>query len=375
MNKKIFIVLLLKILAFGPSFPQAIEYTKSVDTKTEGVFGWTNHCQTKICYHPVPAELSQQIYAITKKASLGKIIQLRQIDAAEISSNNFRVDLANGHSMLLRRAIRFTDDTQQGKLIKIWQQLEAANINLPHLDDRHTESLPFLVGPDEQKWLMYEFIDANHYLRGSEEEIKNAAREICKMHTVFRTIHQCKPVPHQQKLSLHRFQHLVRLAQESNDEYSQLICNQAAVIEQVIHKVEKYQLPSDEQLIHGDLHPHNMLIGEKFWLVDFDAMKYGHLCSDIAFAMHRLVRQGVFHFGIEQLPKLVDAFVRGYGEKLDFVVLEHAALLQNLNDIEKLLSWRYEKNDFTWSSDIPKKIYGMIEIQQIFSNGVLETFL
>jgi tRNA A-37 threonylcarbamoyl transferase component Bud32 len=67
------------------------------------------------------------------------------------------------------------------------------------------------------------------------------------------------------------------------------------------------------QLIHRDLHPHNVLnLGTRGAILDFDDVALGSAYNDLGYALHAFVRQGCHHYGSSQAAAMTSAFLTGY---------------------------------------------------------------
>lgn len=100
------------------------------------------------------------------------------------------------------------------------------------------------------------------------------------------------------------------------------------------------------QVIHGDLHPHNLLLGNngETVIVDFGNVSYADFLTDVGFALHRLGRQAVvFHEKPwqETLEKAIHAFLGAY--RMENPLEEHEIALVPAH-IDDLLLRKVELN-------------------------------
>jgi len=348
-------------------------------------FGYTNHCRTEICYQLPSLQNISLLQLLVQDHFNASAVVKGQVDAAEVSSNNFYVHI-EGTPLLLRKAVKFNKLEHQQAISELLSYLNKENLPVPQLHAVHTEERPFLEDRLGGKWIAYTFIDAGHYVKGSKDEVKELGATIAKLHRAFQSFAKEHPESPLVKkggtkpfitdaVDVSKLQSLVQTAINAKDKYSELLSQtEQGILNAAMWVQNNKKVQSSEgcaQILHNDLHPHNLLSGDRVTVVDFDTVGWGHPYHDIAFALHRLVRQGVYHQQ-GSMEELRDTFLGAYRSNSDLEVDPQLLQLSALNRCMRSLSWlleeRYTHKRTEWSSDIPKMIAGIEENIQIYNS-------
>ena len=139
-------------------------------------------------------------------------------------------------------------------------------------------------------------------------------------------------------------------------------------ISREIQEINNLNLPF--QVIHYDLHPHNVLFNrnseEISALLDFDPLRYSQRIRDVGFGMHRFSRT----FGLKtegkndlnaDIRERAEDFLQQYlteNQLEDQEVKAIPLLIQDeaLRRVTNILFSHYIKKDTTWSFDLSKQV-------------------
>ena len=127
-----------------------------------------------------------------------------------------------------------------------------------------------------------------------------------------------------------------------------------------------------KQVIHSDLHPHNILMnGDQVdAIIDFDSMRLSQQARDVAFAIYRFGRQFFVDDNSnvkEEAPRLVKLFIDSYGvtKKLSEKEIGLLPILVKDEFLKKILcvlNGVYAESNFAWAKDLGKFLAAIDEI-------------
>lgn len=351
---------------------------------------WTNHCDTQIKFKDVQDRLTfETLIHVSKVFGFGYVVEAGEVLGAEVHSRNYKVLTEDGKTFLLRACLSYQSQQHLTAVLELIRELDELGVGvIPCITSPNGSST---VTVNEELWTAFPFFEAEHYLRGDPPEIYLAAREIGRLHTAFEVVGKKLMQPEitqhfidnqgvipPARLYLDEFIEILELVRSSrlHEPFKACIFETVPVIKDSISVRDGIfnEQSSDRELIqltHNDLHPHNILVrGEEIVILDFDSVRFASLYADTGFAMHRLVRQGAYHQGIEELPQLKREFERGYHEGNPSVLLNPALLLAHtldraLEKIRSVLLSCFQLGRSDWAFDIPKQVHCPGEILRI----------
>jgi Ser/Thr protein kinase RdoA (MazF antagonist) len=303
----------------------------------------------------------------------GKDGDIQRISAgAEKSSNNFRVETDSDVYLLKHSHINNTEDQ------------DLINRAIIYLQDNGVKTstiIPSIAGTSfhltkEGVFCLYDFIEGENF-DGSRTELNNVALEIGRLHKALATIPyeseirklNGSVVSHNRN-SLEKLMKAIKEHGEQTelDSYVLGSLDELDELSQAIVEAKLDCLPS--QIIHYDLHPHNVLFDgsskELLAILDFDPLKYSPMVGDLGFGMHRFARTcgaktekkndvGVDIRGRARL--FLDSYLTE-NELTDEEIRTLPLAIQDktLRTLMLILGNHYLRDDTTWSFDIPKQI-------------------
>jgi len=257
-----------------------------------------------------------------------------QVDEWEQASNNYRVQYRQpggvSREVLLRRHILQSIDSIQTSTAMI-RHLRNYVVPTPAIILANGDRS--FVESDGYYWQMFEFVAGDHF-SGKKDELILAATLIAQMHHAFDVFPD--------KRHIERIDGIIGPLDtaywdsisiiEGVNAFEEFLLEKRVFIREEVARVSGV-LPSESQyeVIHGDLHPYNLLFPEsqQCVILDFGSMCITDQRYDIAMALHRLVRQYVVHQGKpwqETLPEGIRIFLDAYASVDPSVKLEMSFL-------------------------------------------------
>lgn len=309
-----------------------------------------------------------------------------QVDETENASNNFRISvvLRNGLpiTILLRKNIRVSRKRELELLEKTLLFLSSRGIPVPEMiktkgGGYHCQYKGYL-------WQVYKFISGNHY-SGTTRELLSCARGIASLHQTLRSF-PYRALLEQRKhflpsWNLQTLEHIHDYAAKRKE----------TDIDHIFFKNRSFLIPlaretrwhvrkikrGRTQIIHGDLHPHNLICSQEKLtaILDFEMIQRSELLRDVGFALHRLVRQfAVLHdSGIRGVREGYQKFIQSYSaiiplSKHELRHIPHFIRDELLRRITKDFYLYYFKKDarFASSQELQKKIILLKEAEYFF---------
>ncbi len=260
------------------------------------------------------------------------IISIEQVDEAEVNSNNFKVKAEkNGNQVvyLLRRISNNTSRHQAERSCEIMESLAREGVKTPHV--LSSDKNEIIVESDKDKFILFEFISGNHY-RGTEEELRDAGSSIGALDKKLYQLtarykdDEALPFSNEEKkireFSIPIWEDIFEKAEihskkENEGSFgAQLLRHR----DEIISFATGFKTMNVEnfQLVHFDLHPHNLLTDGKKLLaiIDFDSVRYLEKMRAVSYALHRLVRQNIVFNKSSDFPsevkRLKNIFIEAY---------------------------------------------------------------
>jgi Ser/Thr protein kinase RdoA (MazF antagonist) len=352
-----------------------------------GLFLPNNHSQWQIRYRPLEEGRAARIREIVF-AQYGEhidvVTSVEQVDEAEVNSNNFKiVGTKDGKEViyLLRSVPAEREPDALEARVAIMAELERQGVPVPHL-----VAINAPVVEDGRRFLLFNFIDANHY-RGSKEELMSVGRAVAMLDTqllALTPVHQNDPGMHftQEYLEACAFSTAIwqdvfakvkEFTEPETQETAKQLLEQSAQILNYTLWLESQPKPeASQQVAHFDLHPHNFLTDgmNVVAILDFDSLRYTEKMRAFAFAQHRAVRQHLIFEGSDVTTERIDeakaAFRAAYREQGTVsdeeittgpYFMRHEAMMRLAFTMKKFA----QTGELLWKQDLPKQLSVMAE--------------
>ena len=293
------------------------------------------HSKSQVRWKVVSPECSEEVRAVlTECYGVSGVQSVLQVDEWEQASHNYRVAYRKlggaSREVLLRRHILQEIDS-----------IRTSTAMIGHLRN-HAVSTPAIILANGGRsfvesggyyWQMFEFFAGDHF-RGEEGELSKVATLIARMHHAFDVFPDKRNIGSIDAilapLDTTYWNSIPAIAGVSP--FEGFLREKRAFIREEVARVSCV-LPSESQygVIHGDLHPYNLLFSERqeCAILDFGNMCIADQRYDIAMALHRLVRQYVVYQGKpwrETLPEGVRIFLDAYAS-MDLSVMREMNFL------------------------------------------------
>lgn len=326
-----------------------------------------------------------------------EIKEICQLDRPEINSKNFKINLyINGQNrcFLLRKYQILSDLEQIIFYLDKLPLLERGGVKV----SRVVRSLEGHLAVKEQKdiYALFDFIEGD-YFSPNEQGFSMVAKEIAALHSAFYKFDkkQIEAIDSFSKKSK-TYYNVIRSYSEKDlleieaviktkkiDQGDRLVLENLPFIKENIIEVRnklKGPVILRRQIIHSDLHPHNIIMkkNEVAAIIDFDSMRLSERARDIAFAIYRFGRQFLVGCKADDsflvAPRLTKLFINSYNE-IDKISEEEINLMPALIKDEFLLkilfvlNGIYKDGNFLWASDLKKFLAAMQEINYFWPNG------
>jgi len=259
------------------------------------IFDPVGHGATTIRYSSIPSENIHHLAEVLQKGwNLQDLKEIQKIEAYSAArSVNYRITSAERELVLKRSLINSVSMQEfQHQYMKF---LRESGLHIP-------EVIPSSDGTtyseNSELYCLYQFI-GGEYFDGSRDELDSAARNIALLEQVL------KRMPFQEEIKIrkgslihHDYNALEELeksihSSRRNTENELVISVFPTVkkLSSLVMNADLENLPL--QIIHYDLHPHNLLFSEKGEFksfLDFDPMLHSQRIRDVGKALYRLSR-------------------------------------------------------------------------------------
>lgn len=281
-----------------------------------GVFKPNNHSDPRITFQRVSdAQLVSAARRVAPRFGMRDLLGICEPLPRGRSSTNL-VLRGNKEAILLKR-IEITEDVSGSAGI----QATTAKLLVMEEAGRLGGRVPRIIRSDEAGLVLneegglfcaMEFIEGDRF-RGSTEELANAAISVARLHWAMSKITDSGDLP-KKVMNIQELSSLLSRADrelEWSNEFDELLLGNISFLRECLDRSAVISEDDGTRIVHGDLHPHN-IVGNV--IIDFDLIGIGPLTRDIAFALHRLVRQHIVHTNPSDLN---DAVERACGIFLD----------------------------------------------------------
>lgn len=288
---------------------------------------------------------------------------------AEISSNNYRVDV-DDKSYLLKKS-NINNSEEQRIINESIIRCEEVGVPVAHLF-LDVDGKVFWQDSDGEVYCLFDFIDGELF-DGSRRELTEVGSSLGHFLNTLANLPQ-EDIKGLGKINTHHDWDLLEgLLEEAKRNSEGAIAPKTAIQLERIKELSRGlrdfdfgSLPS--QVVHDDLHPHNLIFdktsGKLLAFIDFDSLSYTQRIRSVAFALHRLSR--TYGPGTERKND-VGSHIRDRAKVFLGAYLDSASLYdaevqsiqpilvdEALNRITIILG-RSKKGDNKWVFDIDKQ--------------------
>lgn len=356
------------------------------------IFEPNNHSNWLIKYKSVSSGLGSKIsdLVLSNYSNFVKEIEsVEQFDGTEINSNNFKVvfsDISSQRNQVLVRMHKAFDEQFINAVHEV--MLLLAEGGCPVSSVFPNDNGDYVTRYGSEIFSLYKFMSGGHF-RGSIEEICSTARGLAKFDKVLSVLPESSRLIVLRKESFivddrYTFSEDVwrdifarassRKLSGINDDFDIIILDYSQYI---LESVERcgHELVLPSQLVHSDLHPHNLITDGSSLLaiIDLDSINFWERMRAVSFALHRLIRQYLVNTpgesqSREKVLSIKDLFLDNYCGINSLSHLE-LANVGRLIEHEALRRATYIAKDFyyrdstAWKLGINKQLLSLFEAQ------------
>lgn len=364
----------------------------------DNIFQPNNHSRWAIEFNDVEEAVSGKITRLINShyhhIAL-EVLSVQRFRGTEISSHNYKVKLKGKcddiFCILMRSHKEFGLEFVK-TVIRACDYLSDHGCKTPFIiRDYQLESVVEFEG---ERYTAYRFIEGTQY-QGNVRELISVASELARLDKALLAMGHIMNTemfnkPDQERGRLEEFSREIwedlisrarnRRIKGVGDYFDAVVIDAAGYIFEAIEAMDSFENDSLIQLVHSDLHPHNIITNGQVVLafVDFDSLRFWERMRAVSFAIHRLVLQylvnnNVAIVGCQDVIKFArDVFIANYdtinplSEKETVSVgyfIQHEAL--------RRATW-VAKNFYlngveTWKMAIYKQIRSLLEAKYFIS--------
>lgn len=268
---------------------------------SDNLFGPNVHSQYRVIWKKTDSQTRELLLKLIKKNfSTQEVFDICKIDEWEKMSNNFRITFRNSKQypyVLLRKNILHKTENTLYLIHDIESELSRLAIPIPRVIP--TKQGKIFFSSSGSLWQFFEYIEGSHY-HGSKPELIDCAKSVALLHLAFRKVKLHIPTINTFSPDLNEWNSLLSRQNPSDPFVNRILKkNYKFILEQIrlVKSLEEKSCDFRIQLIHRDLHPHNVLYknGHLVAFFDFGDVTSGQLIRDIGNACHRFVRQYVLY--------------------------------------------------------------------------------
>lgn len=327
----------------------------------------------------------QNVYLSMFDEKLGVIKKIEYYRGLEVNSNNFRVTTHN--KLIFMKRVQFSSEKLKefSKFIDCARYLKQSGCPVPDFLSYKPNQVLY-EGNDGFFWLAMNVISGDHSLSGFDVP-KNLGFEIGKLYRVLKAAPpEFKPLKkwlYCTPKDSENYQLLLQNSEVIYDKFSKKHYDLFQVNKGLIEKSWKECLLKKEALIneqndiiHGDLHPHNILMrnSKLSAFLDLESIVSAPLKVGIAFSLFKLLRQYIVVEGVDALPRALDHFyislTRELGNKhLSYIDLAFFAKAEVLRRIGIILDLTINEDNKVWNKVLSLQINSLREIDFLFKQS------
>lgn len=320
------------------------------------IFGPNNHSKFKIEWLDVDSRIANYVTRLVAEHYGLRAARVRIVDEWGRMSKNYRVDMKDGQSVLVRQNIAINNQETVMSLDKLAIFLADRGIPTPTIVPNKNGNLFTMA--DGHIWQVFEFIAGDHY-RGTKPELLEMAARIGQLHLILKNVDfTINNKSRHHDWNMDQWKEIFKLAKAGENEVDAKVSDCKDFLFEQARLADEYrkkQIEVSIQVIHNDLHPQNTIFegGRLKALLDFEKAHAAELARDIGKACHRFVRQYVVCQGRpwqETLDGGVRAFFEGYigvnpvAEK-DFREISNLLKDELVSMLAKVLGDHYLRNN------------------------------
>ena len=322
------------------------------------------------------SNIKKQIEEFSKNyKNLGKILSTKILEPNNINSNNYVIITKKG-KYVLRKTINDYDPKRLFQMCKILYFLSDNKIKVSH-PIKNQKNIFF---DSKKKFYLTKFYEGK-FFQGTNNEIKDAAKNLALLHKILKKNkikYNFKPHSKYFKIltikELKKIQKIIKNKKdidsfdEKVSENADYLMKQSKIDFKYSNVIKKLHVK--KQLIHGDLHPKNVIFSKNKVIVilDFNSMKNGLKIEDVAFASFRFASSHTSD--PKKIMILMEKFLLTYinYNNLDNVELKYFHFFLEhviLSRISFLLKKRYFDNSNLWKKDLTKHLKSLKIVEKI----------
>lgn len=277
----------------------------------DNLFQPNNHSNWAIEYRDVEPKISDRIARLIGSHHhflSRRVISVQQFKGTEISSHNYKVQVKTSSGkiryILIRAHKEFDSDFIRG-VIEACEYLSVRSCSVPKVVGN--DSGNYVTDFEGERYTVYTFIEGTHF-QGNLGELLNVASKLARldlcllgMEKAIQTDIFKKPDIKRKELetfSKDIWNDLIgrarsRKRNDKSDYFDEAIIAAGKYIFEAIESVQSVKNQWSTQLVHSDLHPHNLITdgSELLAFIDIDSLRFWERMRAVSFAIHRLVLQ------------------------------------------------------------------------------------
>jgi len=298
-----------------------------------------------------------------------------QAGAFEVNSSNFKVSV-DGQFFLVKRWPISSEQINVENQLKLLNYLSAETIPVP--SPMVSIGGTFSVVSRSRIWGIFEFVEGE-YFHGSLGQIESAGTEIGRLFAALREFSAMSVFPQGPSHEARQEESIPSLVSSRKDwagilgdHGARLLNNSLDKIWEISQKSRDVKFATPIQLVHYDLHPHNLLMTQKdepAAFLDFDACARLHPEFGIGFALLKLGRQAASFLGEAEGPSIIAStflsnLAREYAVWIDPTSLKTAMQIEVLRRIGLILRSSAAGIERSWVHVLPIQVGHLYEIDE-----------
>ena len=360
-----------------------------------------------ICWRPISnKDTYSAIKQIVEKLDLGCISEVEASGEPAIASENYRVLLGGNKRVLIKRCSAGESEEFLSALHHTIEFIRDNGIKAPALMPVDRQNGRVAAEINGERWLAYEFVPAFSHFMGREKNVYQAAFQIGHFDKVL--IKYAQEFPEivskhykasgwegaglqNPKLLYLLWQGIRRAVKRSaeDDKNIKLLNSCKVSIHETLKSYadifpELQFIGDKKQIIHNDIHPHNILmdIRSGAWLIDLHLMSERSIYTEIGWAFYQIVKHAALdtcdqygNISKKDLKKLGKAFRKGYctgnpGIEWNTDMIYGYALNESLALLFHHLNNIYIQGNRRWEFDLARHLHDIKDIQIIMREGL-----
>lgn len=294
-------------------------------SESSALFQPNNHSAWEVLWTNASDEQAMEVKALLEQSYGFRVVgDVQKVGAWEVRSHNFRVDVErNGErrTVLVKKNIAWKNADDLGLVERVLDFLREQRIPVPTVILATDGSAH--VSFENHVWQVFAFIPGN-YFRGTEEELREAATHIARLHKALFTIPFVEEIAKRVKAvkvwTRGDFEnHFSNTDMQGNVAFQAVMAERTFLEEQMadVEREAEAMKMAHRQVVRNSLHPHDTLFenGKLQAIIDFEEIGVNELGRDVGNACHRFVRQYVVNQERpwqETLDRGVEIFMDAY---------------------------------------------------------------